>query len=111
MARSSNFEVKGYFPDKDCIIVDPSGNIVAQIGVKKEIEDLMESKDLYHIVVKPRIDQAFIAGVIATLDYIYGESTSTSQKPQRSKLPPHLAVNSQNEKEIKELVFIFNTLG
>ena len=43
--------------------------------MKKEIEDLMESKDLYHIVVKPRIDQAFIAGVIATLDYIYGEST------------------------------------
>ncbi|KAK9187843.1 hypothetical protein WN944_019242 [Citrus x changshan-huyou] len=75
MARSSNFEVKGYFPDKDYIIVDPSGNIVAQIGVKKEIEDLMESKDLYHIVVKSRIDQAFIAGVIATLDYIYGEST------------------------------------
>ncbi|GAY57021.1 hypothetical protein CUMW_176190, partial [Citrus unshiu] len=74
-SRSSNFEVKGYFPDKDCIIVDPSGNIVAQIGVKKEIEDLMESKDLYHIVVKPGIDQAFIAGVIATLDYIYGEST------------------------------------
>ncbi|GAY40622.1 hypothetical protein CUMW_053380 [Citrus unshiu] len=35
MERSSNFEVKGYFPDKDCIIVDPSGNIVAQIGVKK----------------------------------------------------------------------------
>ena len=30
-ARSSNFEVKGYFPDKDCIIVDPSGNIVAQV--------------------------------------------------------------------------------
>ncbi|ESR34002.1 hypothetical protein CICLE_v10006942mg, partial [Citrus x clementina] len=74
-ARSSNFEVKGYFLDKDCIIVDPSGNIVAQIGVKKEIKDLMESKDLYHIVVKPGIDQAFIVGVIATLDYIYGEST------------------------------------
>ncbi|KAH9658557.1 cytokinin riboside 5'-monophosphate phosphoribohydrolase [Citrus sinensis] len=73
--RSSNFEVKGYFLDKDCIIVDPSGNIVAQIGVKKEIKDLMESKDLYHIVVKPGIDQAFIVGVIATLDYIYGEST------------------------------------
>ncbi|KAK9230163.1 hypothetical protein WN944_023130 [Citrus x changshan-huyou] len=35
----------------------------------------MESKDLYHIVVKPGIDHAFIAGVIATLDYIYGEST------------------------------------
>ncbi|KAL9441963.1 hypothetical protein AB3S75_020465 [Citrus x aurantiifolia] len=75
MARSSNFEVKGYFPDRDCIIVDPRGNIVAQIGVKKEIEDLMESKDLYHIVVKPGIDQAFVVGVIATLDYIYGEST------------------------------------
>lgn len=30
-ARSSNFEVKGYFPDRDCIIVDPSGNIVAQV--------------------------------------------------------------------------------
>ncbi|XP_052288680.1 protein LURP-one-related 6-like, partial [Citrus sinensis] len=60
-ARSSNFEVKGYFPDKDCIIVDPSGNIVAQVY---KIEDLMESKNLYHIVVKPGIDQAFIGRVI-----------------------------------------------
>lgn len=39
------------------------------------MEELMASKDLYHVVVKPEIDQAFVFGVIATLDYVYGEST------------------------------------
>nr|XP_023884395.1 protein LURP-one-related 6-like isoform X2 [Quercus suber] len=64
-----DFTIKGYFPDKDCSIIDSKGNIVAQVT------ELMASKDLYHVVVKPGIDQAFVFGVIATLDYIYGEST------------------------------------
>uniref|UniRef100_A0A2N9H5R3 Protein LURP-one-related 6 n=1 Tax=Fagus sylvatica TaxID=28930 RepID=A0A2N9H5R3_FAGSY len=70
-----DFTIKGYFPDKDCSIIDTKGNIVAQVGVKKEVRELMASKDLYHVVVQPGIDQAFVFGVIATLDYIYGEST------------------------------------
>lgn len=41
----------------------------------KEVEKLIESKDLYHVVVNPGMDQAFVFGVIAILDYIYGEST------------------------------------
>lgn len=44
-----------------------------QIGVKELV--LMGSKDLYHVVVTPGIDQAFVFGVIGILDYIYGEST------------------------------------
>ncbi|CAL9027530.1 unnamed protein product [Prunus brigantina] len=67
-----DFEIKGYFPDKDCSIVDSKGNTMAQIGVKKE---LMASKDLYHVVVAPGMDHAFVIGVITILDYIYGEST------------------------------------
>ena len=47
----------------------------AQVGVKKEVDELMTNKDFYHVVVKPGVDQAFVFGVIATLDYIYGEST------------------------------------
>ena len=43
--------------------------------MKKEVQELYASKDLYHVVVKPGVDQAFVFGVIATLDYIYGEST------------------------------------
>ncbi|KAM4087584.1 hypothetical protein ACB094_07G005500 [Castanea mollissima] len=62
-------------PDRDCSIIDTKGDIVAQVGVKEEVQELMESKDLYHVVVKPGIDQAFVFGVIATLDYIYGECT------------------------------------
>lgn len=46
-----------------------------QVGVSKEVEKMMEIKDLYHVVVKPGIDQAFVVGVIAVLDNIYGEST------------------------------------
>ncbi|ONI20704.1 hypothetical protein PRUPE_2G030000 [Prunus persica] len=52
-----DFEIKGCFSD---------------IGVKKE---LMASKDLYHVVVTPDMDQAFVIGVITILDYIYVEST------------------------------------
>ncbi|XP_061353434.1 protein LURP-one-related 6 [Gastrolobium bilobum] len=70
-----DFEIRGYFPDRNCSIVDTRGNVVAQVGVNKEVEKLMESKDFYHVVVKPGMDQAFVFGVIATLDYIYGEST------------------------------------
>ncbi|PRQ47031.1 protein LURP-one-related 6 [Rosa rugosa] len=69
-----DFEIKGHFPDKACSIVDCKGNVMAQIGVK-ELEKMMASKDLYHVVVTPGIDQAFVFGVIAILDYIYGEST------------------------------------
>ncbi|XP_038712057.1 protein LURP-one-related 6 isoform X2 [Tripterygium wilfordii] len=71
------FEIKGSFPDKDCTIVDCSrGNIIAQIGVKKEMEKyLTTNKDFYYVVVYPGIDQAFVFGVIAILDYMYGEST------------------------------------
>jgi len=42
----------------------------------KEVEELMENNDLYRVVVKPGMDQAFVFGVIAILDYIYGESTN-----------------------------------
>ncbi|KAM3741562.1 hypothetical protein ACB098_07G005200 [Castanea mollissima] len=56
-----DFTIKGYFPDRDCTSSTPKAT-------------LWRSKDLYHVVVKPGIDQAFVFGVIATLDYIYGES-------------------------------------
>ncbi|GLT74303.1 hypothetical protein SLA2020_461080 [Shorea laevis] len=71
----SCFEVKGYFPDRDCTIVDSTNNVIAQIAVRKEVEELMSSKDLYQVLVKPGVDQAFVFGIIAVLDYIHGEST------------------------------------
>ncbi|XAR67205.1 hypothetical protein NMG60_11013681 [Bertholletia excelsa] len=71
-----DFEIKGDFPGRACCIVDSKGNIIAQVAVKKEIEQLMMTgKDFYHVVVKPGIDQAFVFGVIAVLDYIYDGST------------------------------------
>ncbi|XP_021902060.1 protein LURP-one-related 6 [Carica papaya] len=74
--NNSDFYVRGYFSDKDCTIVDSTGYTVAQIGVTKEIEELMASKDVYHVIIKPGMDKAFIFGVIAILDYIHHESTS-----------------------------------
>ncbi|CAL1413902.1 unnamed protein product [Linum trigynum] len=67
-----DFEVRGRFSDKSCSIVDHLGRIVAQIGVEKG----MRSLDVYYVVVKPGVDQAFVFGVIAVLDNIYGESTT-----------------------------------
>lgn len=47
-----------------------------QIGIRKDVEEMMMGKkDLYHVIVKPGIDQAFVFGVIAVLDYIYDGST------------------------------------
>ncbi|GMH04138.1 hypothetical protein Nepgr_005977 [Nepenthes gracilis] len=73
--RDWNFEIRGYFPERNCSIVDRQGNAIAQIGVKEEVGKVTRSKDLYHVVVKPRVDQAFVLGVVAVLDYIYDEST------------------------------------
>ncbi|KAM3693729.1 hypothetical protein ACJW30_07G005800 [Castanea mollissima] len=44
-----DFTIKGYFPDRDCSIIDTKGDIVVQVGVKKKVQELMESKDLYHV--------------------------------------------------------------
>ncbi|WCJ42811.1 hypothetical protein M5689_023596 [Euphorbia peplus] len=71
-----DFEIRGFFPDRDCSIVDFLGNIIAKIGMKNEGKEVMRSKDLYNVVVKAGIDQAFVVGVISVLDYIYGESTA-----------------------------------
>lgn len=70
-----DFEISGYFPNKECSIIDSQGNVVAQIGMNKKAGELL-SKDLYYVSIKPGIDQAFVVGVIAILDNIYGESTS-----------------------------------
>ncbi|KAE8682933.1 aldehyde dehydrogenase family 7 member A1-like [Hibiscus syriacus] len=70
-----DYEIRGCFPDRDCSIIDSVGNVVAQIGVKKEVEELMANKDLYHVAVKPGMDQASVFGVIGVLDYIHVEST------------------------------------
>ncbi|GAB2267531.1 hypothetical protein Dimus_002511 [Dionaea muscipula] len=66
------FQIRGHFPHKNCTIVDSHGKILAQIGMKEDMEKVM---DVYYVVVQPGIDQAFVSGVIAVLDYIHGEST------------------------------------
>ncbi|KAA0055768.1 hypothetical protein IC582_003142 [Cucumis melo] len=70
-----DFEINGYFPGKKCSIIDSQGNVVAQIGTNKKAGEML-SKDIYYVSIKPGIDQAFVVGVIAILDNIYGESTS-----------------------------------
>jgi hypothetical protein len=48
---------------------------ITQIGINKEVEQLMANKDLYHVAVKPGIDWVSNFGVIAFLDHIHGEIT------------------------------------
>ncbi|XP_077239958.1 LURP-one-like protein (DUF567) [Tasmannia lanceolata] len=71
-----DFEIKGSFVDRACRINDRKGNIVAQVRKVEEVEKLMASKDVYHVVVQPGFDQAFVFGVIAVLDNINNESTT-----------------------------------
>ncbi|XP_058213493.1 protein LURP-one-related 6-like [Rhododendron vialii] len=71
-----DFQTKGSFHDRTCSIVESTGNIIAEIGIRKDVEEMMMgSRDLYHVIVKPGTDQAFVFGVIAVLDYIYDGST------------------------------------
>ncbi|XP_042507007.1 protein LURP-one-related 6-like [Macadamia integrifolia] len=70
-----DFEVRGFFPDKACAIIDSTGNTVAKVEVQKEVQLMMVSKDLYQVVVQPGFDQAFVFGVIAVLDNIYDKTT------------------------------------
>ncbi|KAG9458110.1 hypothetical protein H6P81_002618 [Aristolochia fimbriata] len=73
-----DFEVKGSFVDRDCCIRDRRGNVAAQVGVVQVMKESEESnKDyVYHVVVQPGVDQAFVFGVLAVLDNIYGQSTA-----------------------------------
>ncbi|XP_020110049.1 protein LURP-one-related 6 [Ananas comosus] len=70
-SKDCDFEVDGSFTDRACVIIDRRGNIAAQVGV-----EMMGNKDFYHVMVQPGYDQAFVIGVIAVLDNIYGESTA-----------------------------------
>ncbi|XP_010520534.1 PREDICTED: protein LURP-one-related 16 [Tarenaya hassleriana] len=71
--ESGYVEIEGSFPDRDCRIVDSDGRTLAQVGIKKEM--VGSKKDLYQVIVKPKVDKAFIIGLISILDYIHGEST------------------------------------
>ncbi|GER40959.1 hypothetical protein STAS_17661 [Striga asiatica] len=63
----------------ELFVRDGNGNplllIRRKIGVEKEVQQVMTSRDLYYVQIKAGIDQAFIFGVIAVLDYIYDGST------------------------------------
>ncbi|KAK1354951.1 LURP1-related protein domain containing protein [Heracleum sosnowskyi] len=69
--KRRDFEIKGYFPDRECSIVDSKGSVIAEVA----LEEITAINDLYRVVVNPGIDQAFVIGVIAVLDYIYDGST------------------------------------
>ncbi|XP_068661419.1 protein LURP-one-related 6-like [Aristolochia californica] len=73
--RGWDFEVKGSFVSRNCCISDRRGNVAAQVGIV-EVKELLRSKDVYHVVVQPGADQAFVFGIIAVLDNIYGQSTA-----------------------------------
>ncbi|XP_015060930.1 protein LURP-one-related 6 [Solanum pennellii] len=70
-----NFQISGHFPDRACSIIDSNGNVVAKVGARKELQQVMPNKDVYTLTIKAGIDQAFVVGVIAILDYIYDGST------------------------------------
>uniref|UniRef100_A0A1J3DB68 Protein LURP-one-related 16 n=1 Tax=Noccaea caerulescens TaxID=107243 RepID=A0A1J3DB68_NOCCA len=69
-------EINGSFAERACNIMDSDGRAIAKIRTEKEMEEMVgNKKDLYQVIVKANVDQAFIFGVIAILDYIHGEST------------------------------------
>ncbi|KAK6126735.1 hypothetical protein DH2020_039527 [Rehmannia glutinosa] len=99
---SSNFEMRGDFSVRSCSIVNSStGHVVAQIGVK-EVEQVMSGRDLYHVKIMPGIDQVFVFGVIAVLDYIYDGSTRWEiREDHMANRPKGLDLSEPNDSGLK----------
>ncbi|KAF3338509.1 Protein LURP-one-related 6 [Carex littledalei] len=69
---SWDFYINGSFVDKAFTIMDRNNRIIAQV----DVQEFIGSKDLYQVWVQSGYDQAFVIGIIAVLDNIFGESTS-----------------------------------
>ncbi|XP_051131235.1 protein LURP-one-related 6-like [Andrographis paniculata] len=74
-----SFQVLGDFPGRCCTIVDSRGDVLAQIGMRKEMKTKQQvvqgGRDVYGVEIKAGMDQAFVCGIIAVLDCIYDGSS------------------------------------
>ncbi|GLJ13733.1 hypothetical protein SUGI_0219180 [Cryptomeria japonica] len=74
--KHSDYKVLGNYSERHCSIYNGLGTLVAEVKRKFATSDVMLSKDVFNVVVKAGIDQAFMMGLIVILHQMSGEHDS-----------------------------------
>ncbi|XP_057858909.2 protein LURP-one-related 5-like [Cryptomeria japonica] len=74
--KHSYYKVLGNYSERHCSIYNGLGTLVAEVKRKFATSDVMLSKDVFNVVVKAGIDQAFMMGLIVILHQMSGEHDS-----------------------------------
>eukprot|EP01018_Ginkgo_biloba_P004650 Gb_03357 [translate_table: standard] len=64
----SELHIKGSFAKRSCTIYNKSGAIVAEVKRKQATSEVMLGDDVFSLVVQPGYDQAFVMGLVVTLE-------------------------------------------
>lgn len=74
--KHPDYKVLGNYSERHCSIYNGLGTLVAEVKRKFATSEVMLSKDVFNVVVKAGIDQAFMMGVIVILHQMSGEHDS-----------------------------------
>ncbi|GLJ13730.1 hypothetical protein SUGI_0219130 [Cryptomeria japonica] len=74
--KHSAYKVLGNYSKRHCSIYNGLGTLVAEVKRKFATSDVVLSKDVFNVVVKVGIDQAFMMGLIVILHQMSGEQDS-----------------------------------
>ncbi|XP_047319620.1 protein LURP-one-related 6-like [Impatiens glandulifera] len=64
-----DFQVKGFFKERACAIVDSMGNALAQVIGMEKMKKWV-SNDIYSVAVRSEADSTFVFAIISLLDHI-----------------------------------------
>ncbi|GLJ13734.1 hypothetical protein SUGI_0219190 [Cryptomeria japonica] len=76
--KQADYTVQGSYKERYCKIYNGTTTIVAEVKRKFATSDVMLSRDVFSVVVKMGVDQAFIMGLIVILHQISGENDEFS---------------------------------
>ncbi|GLJ13731.1 hypothetical protein SUGI_0219150 [Cryptomeria japonica] len=74
--KHSDYKVLGNYSERHCSIYNGVGTLVAEVKRKFAASDVMLSKDVFNVVVKAGIDQAFMMALIVILHQMSREHDS-----------------------------------
>eukprot|EP01018_Ginkgo_biloba_P004634 Gb_02523 [translate_table: standard] len=72
--KQSDYHIEGSYSKRSFTIYSNSRSIVAEVRRKQATSEIMLGADVFNLVVQPGYDQAFIMGLIITLDQIISSS-------------------------------------
>lgn len=71
-----DYKIEGCYMERYCTIYSDARTIVAEVKRKYATPEVLLSKDVYNVVVRAGLDQAFIMGLVIILHQMSGENDS-----------------------------------